>query len=557
MKRLRCPSCTKPVLVFDSSRGRRLVCPACKQQLVLNASGLHALAEPLSEEAAPAARPKSAMVSLTAPVRDQPPVPPALKQPVAAPPTMVAAKPQRSWWILPAAAISGCLLTSAVVGTVVLGLLGPEPRSETTDDPIIVDSVQGFGRESDKPRRVPKSPAKPAGGDDRGRSTAAAAAGKRGAGPPAATSGLAPKPARSAAAVHGDAGSDPIQAVLQSVAVVIIPGEGHGSGFVAAPGVLVTNHHVIEDAVIGDLRISFPDNDALAGRELRAELIHLSIPDDLAFLAINADVLPLTIKPEYSHANGQKVVAVGSPGSGGDGPTLKNLTTDGRLGPELKLDDDGARWALSMAINGGNSGGPLVDAQTGHVVGVIVAKFTKTEAQSLAIPHAALVREMAKASRASKDVRAAVLSLHRQRYCLRRMARILGVTNAVFRRSIAAAVENSDAGGEGMDAAFNDFKTSAAKVLADHFADFTGTVGGEVEELQTDAHCDPRVRRGLKKLLADLETQANDIRRAVPSQDIPDFLGRFEAAVDGSQALVVSLAERLQISPPEVLEDGE
>ena len=95
MKRLRCPSCKKPVLVFDSSRGRRLVCPACKQQLVLNASGLHALAEPLSEEAAPAARPKSAMVSLTAPVRDQPPVPPALKQPVAAPPTMVAAKPQR------------------------------------------------------------------------------------------------------------------------------------------------------------------------------------------------------------------------------------------------------------------------------------------------------------------------------------------------------------------------------------------------------------------------------------------------------------------------------
>jgi hypothetical protein len=314
---------------------------------------------------------------------------------------------------------------------------------------------------------------------------------------------------------------------------------------------------VIEDAVIGDLRISFPDNDALAGRELRAELIHLSMPDDLAFLAINADVRPLRIEPEYAHVNGQKVVAVGSPGSGGDGPTLENLTTDGRLGPELKLDGDGARWALSMAVNGGNSGGPLVDAQTGHVVGVIVAKFTKTEAQSLAIPHATLVREMEKASRTSKDARAAVLSLHRQRYCLRRMAQILGVTNAVFRRSIDAAVANSDAGGEGMDAAFNDFKTSAAKVLADHFADFTGTVGGEVEELQNDAHCDPRVRRGLKKLLADIETQANDIRRAVPSQDIPDFLGRFEAAVDGSQALVVSLAERLQISPPEVLEEDE
>jgi S1-C subfamily serine protease len=497
------------------------------------------------------------MVSLTAPVREQPPVPPALVQPVAALPPVVPAKPQRSWWVLLAAAISGCLLTSAVVGTVVLGLLGPEPRDETTDGPMIVDPVQGLGRQSDKPRRAPKIPSKPAGGEDLRRSTAAAATGQREAAPTAATAGLARKPGPPSASLPGDTGSDPIQAVLQSVAVVVIPGEGHGSGFVAAPGVVVTNHHVIEDAVIGDLRISFPDNDALAGRELRAELIHLSMPDDLAFLAINADVRPLTIEPEYEHVNGRKVVAVGSPGSGGDGPTLENLTTDGRLGPELKLDGDGARWALSMAVNGGNSGGPLVDAQTGHVVGVIVEKFTKTEAQSLAIPHATLVREMENASRASKDARAAVLSLHRQRYCLRRMAQILGVTNAVFRRSIAAAVANSDAGREGMDAAFNEFKTSAAKVLADHFANFTGTVGGEVEELQSDAHCDPRVRRGLKKLLADIETQANDIRRAVPRQDIPDFLGRFEAAVDGSQALVVSLAERLQISPPDVLEDDE
>ncbi len=557
MKRLRCPSCKKPVLVFGTRPGRRLVCPVCKRQLAFDGSGLQVPAELLNQEATPAARPKSTMVSLTAPVREQPPVPPGLVPPVAATQTVLPAKPQRSWWVLPAAAISGCLLTSAVVGTAVLGLLGPEPRDETTDDPIIVDPLQGFGRESDKPRRVPKIPSKPAGGDDRGPATAPAAAGQRGTGPMAVTSGQAPKPTGPASSLPGDTGSDPIQAVLESVAVVVIPGEGHGSGFVAAPGVVVTNHHVIEDAVIGDLRISFPDNDALAGRELRAELIHLSMPDDLAFLAINADVRPLTIKPEYAHVNGQKVVAVGSPGSGGDGPTLENLTTDGRLGPELKLDGDGARWALSMAVNGGNSGGPLVDAQTGHVVGVIVAKFTKTEAQSLAIPHATLVREMEKASRASKDARAAVLSLHRQRYCLRRMAQVLGVTNAVFRRSIDAAVANSDAGGEGMDAAFNEFKTSAAKVLADHFADFTGTVGGEVEELQNDAHCDPRVRRGLKKLLADIETQANDIRRAVPRQDIPDFLGRFEAAVDGSQALVVSLAERLQISPPEVLEEDE
>ena len=340
--------------------------------------------------------------------------------------------------------------------------------------------------------------------------------------------------------------SDPIRPILRSVAVVAIPGEGHGSGFVASPGVLVTNHHVIEDAVIGDVQITFPDNESLAGRPVRAELIHISISDDLAFLAVAEDVQPLGIKSQYQHANGQRVVAVGSPGSGGDGPTLENLTTDGRLGPELTLDDRSKRWALSMAVNAGNSGGPLVDAQTGEVLGVVVAKFTKTEAQSLAVPHAALVRELANANKASKADRAAVLSLHRQRYCLRRMAHILGVTSFAFDRSIDAAVAKSGEGAAGMDAAFNKCKTLAASVFAEQFADFSGTVGGEVEDLQDDPNCDPRVRRGLRKLLGDIEEQADEIRRTVPSDEIEAFLGRFRGAVDGSRALVDSLAERLQ-----------
>ena len=207
-----------------------------------------------------------------------------------------------------------------------------------------------------------------------------------------------------------------------------------------------------------------------------------------------------------------------------------------------------------MVVNGGNSGGPLVDALTGEVIGVIAAKFTKTEAQSLAIPHAALVRELAKASQASQQARAAVLSLHRQRYCLRRMAYILRVTSFAFERSIAAAVANSDAGAAGMDAAFNECKTSTAKVFAEQFADFSGTVGGEVDDLHGDPNCDPRVRRGLQKLLGDIENQADEIRRRVPPREISDFLGRFRASVEGSRALALSLAERLQIDPPEAAE---
>jgi hypothetical protein len=72
-----------------------------------------------------------------------------------------------------------------------------------------------------------------------------------------------------------------------------------------------------------------------------------------------------------------------------------------------------------------------------------------------------------------------------------------------------------------------------------------------VEDLQDDPNCDPRVRRGLRKLLSDIEEHADEIRRTVPRNEIGAFLGRFRGSVEASRALVVSLAERLQLERPE------
>lgn len=344
---------------------------------------------------------------------------------------------------------------------------------------------------------------------------------------------------------------DPIQAVLKSVAVVTVPGEGHGSGFVAAPGIVVTNYHVIEDAVIQDLEVMFPDDPSVAKRRLRVELLHEDIENDLAFLAVDADVQALRIAQDYRHTNGQRIVAVGSPGTGDDElPTLENLTTDGRLGPELRLDDGTSRWALSMAVNGGNSGGPVVDAATGEVIAVIVAKFTQTEAQSLAIPHPTLVRELAKARAATPERRAAAASLHRQRYCLRRMAKLLVVTSVSFDRSVEAARMQVSEGGEAMDEAFNSCKSAHGEIFAEEFAHFATTVGAEVDLLQSDPLCDPAIRRGLVKLRSDIEKQADDIRTRVPDEEIEAFLARFRASLQGSVAVIKSLSERLALRNP-------
>jgi len=555
MKRLACPACGKPLLLPDAKPGKMLPCPTCSRQLTVSRDGL-AVSEDVNSRPAPAAvRPKPAMLPVTGPVRPQQPtvVEPSQQPAVsAASPPLLPEKSQRPWWFVPGVVGVGLLVVGATVTAVpFIWEFDSDPQSDEFASLNIVDSL---GRNVVTERKTRTSRDRPVGGQTVPRSYEDAQTQGR-----EPSSSPKPPPETSVPVASGTSsdGSDPIQAVLRSVAVVAVPGEGHGSGFVVAPGVLVTNHHVIEEAVIGDLQITFPDNDALPGRPLRAELIHLSISDDLAFLAIDADVRPLGIKTQYAHNNGQRVVAVGSPGSGADGPTLENLTTDGRLGPELPLNNGGKRWALSMAVNGGNSGGPLLDAQSGDVLGVIVAKFTETEGQSLAIPHEALVRELAKASQASKESREIALSLHRQRYCLHRMASILGLTSFAFDRSIAAALANTGKGADVMDAAFNECKTKAATIFAEQFADFSGTVGGEVEDLQDDPNCDPRVRRGLRKLVSDIEDQADEIRRRVPREQISDFLGRFRGSVEGSRALVKSLSERLQMQVPELSEEDE
>ncbi|MFM7138175.1 MAG: S1C family serine protease [Planctomycetota bacterium] len=283
-------------------------------------------------------------------------------------------------------ALGGC----AVAAGVVVLTLGRKPvPAETTS--AAIETVPEF-RHADTLERRPLGPTASGGGKR-------SAIQRPRAEPSRPTASLEAEPP----AVSQARGGDPIQAVLESVAVVALPGEGHGSGFVIAPGVLVTNYHVVEDALIQDLGVMFPDNQSVEKRKLRVQLLHEDVANDLAFLAIDADVRPLRLSQDYRHTNGQRIVAVGSPGTGDEGPTLENLTTDGRLGPELRLDDGTSRWALSMAVNGGNSGGPVVDAATGEVIAVIVAKFTQTEAQSLAIPHPILARELTKARAATPE----------------------------------------------------------------------------------------------------------------------------------------------------------
>ncbi len=164
-----------------------------------------------------------------------------------------------------------------------------------------------------------------------------------------------------------------------------------GSGFVlTADGYIVTNHHVISDAVDNDqmaIEVSFED-----GSSYSATLIGYEADNDIALLKIEAtDLQPVSLGDSDEIVVGETVYAIGNP--------LGELTfslTDGLISATDRLiatDDDTTMNMMqtNTAINPGNSGGPLFNS-AGQLIGITTAKYstsssgTTVEGLGFAIP---------------------------------------------------------------------------------------------------------------------------------------------------------------------------
>ena len=134
-----------------------------------------------------------------------------------------------------------------------------------------------------------------------------------------------------------------------------------GSGFIiSADGYVVTNAHVVEDATA--VTVGLSDK-----RELPAEVVGLDKLSDIALLKIKADNLPVVQLGDSDALQvGQWVVAIGAPfgldhsATQGIVSALSRSLPDGTYVPFIQTD---------VAVNPGNSGGPLFDLG-GRVVGV-------------------------------------------------------------------------------------------------------------------------------------------------------------------------------------------
>jgi S1-C subfamily serine protease len=168
-----------------------------------------------------------------------------------------------------------------------------------------------------------------------------------------------------------------------------------GSGWAVAPGLIVTNAHVVAGA--DDTTVTTQD-----GAELDATPVYYGTRNDLALLRVGANIPTLPIssrRPEGSDAavlgypeNGPYALAPARVGS-----TTETISEDsyGR-GPV-----DRTITAIGGSVRSGNSGGPLVNAD-GEAIGVVFATTTSGSPGGFAIP-AELVRGALKRARPEVD----------------------------------------------------------------------------------------------------------------------------------------------------------
>ncbi|MFM9040428.1 MAG: trypsin-like peptidase domain-containing protein [Betaproteobacteria bacterium] len=148
------------------------------------------------------------------------------------------------------------------------------------------------------------------------------------------------------------------------------PGGGLGSGVVlAADGLIVTNHHVIDAAE--DIEVIAPD-----GRRAKAKIVGGDPETDLAVLRVSlSELKPIAVGNAEEARVGDPVLSIGNPYGVGQTVTMGIISALGRN--QLGINTFENFIQTDAAINPGNSGGPLVDAE-GRLLGINTAIYSRT-----------------------------------------------------------------------------------------------------------------------------------------------------------------------------------
>lgn len=146
-----------------------------------------------------------------------------------------------------------------------------------------------------------------------------------------------------------------------------------GTGFFHRSGNIITAAHVVAGCPVSEILII-----TSSGKQLSVSNVKTDFHLDLALVTTpqKGESIALPIAHDLQIAVGSPIVTWGFPaGYNGYLPLL----TYGYLSGVDRVPASGgspvARWVVNAAFNGGNSGGPVINNETGEVVGVVDSKL--------------------------------------------------------------------------------------------------------------------------------------------------------------------------------------
>jgi S1-C subfamily serine protease len=149
-----------------------------------------------------------------------------------------------------------------------------------------------------------------------------------------------------------------------------------GSGFLVAPGLILSNAHVVKRA--REIVVSGFDGRCVG------ETVLVDENCDLALVRVERTFggRPLPVRSGHGPSLGETAIAVGYPLAGflGSGPQVTDGRVSGLLGPE----EDTRIIQVTTPVQGGSSGGPLFDAK-GRVIGVVTAMLMGAQSVNFAV----------------------------------------------------------------------------------------------------------------------------------------------------------------------------
>ncbi len=153
-----------------------------------------------------------------------------------------------------------------------------------------------------------------------------------------------------------------------------------GSGWIAQPGIVVTNAHVL--AGEDDTTVTTVD-----GASLDAVPVHYDPDNDLALLRIDASIPALQIAPDPQR--GTSGAVLGYPENGPFAATAARIGDTSTVISEDSYGNGPIQRPIAFLrghVRSGNSGGPLIDAQ-GQVMATVFAATTTGPPGGFAVPN--------------------------------------------------------------------------------------------------------------------------------------------------------------------------